>query len=103
MNRIALVRTTLADMAAAEHLARTLVDEKLAACVTLEPVRSIYRWQGAIADDAEIALLCKTATDRAEALRARIAELHDYGLPVIESWAVECDATAAAWVRDATV
>jgi periplasmic divalent cation tolerance protein len=102
LNRIALVRTTLADMATAEQLARTLVEARLAACVTLEPVRSIYRWQGAIADDAEVALLCKTATDRAEALRARIAALHGYGLPVIESWAVECDAAAALWVRDAT-
>jgi periplasmic divalent cation tolerance protein len=102
LNRIALVRTTLGDMAAAEQLARALVEQRLAACVTLEPVRSIYRWQGAIADDTEVALLCKTATDRAEALRARIAALHDYGLPVIESWTVECDATAAAWVREAT-
>lgn len=102
MNRIALVRTTLADMAAAEQLAHTLVDERLAACVTLEPVRSIYRWQGAISDDAEVALLCKTATDRAEALRARIAALHNYGLPVIESWAVECDAATVEWIRDAT-
>ena len=89
-------------MAAAEKLAHALVEERLAACVTLEPVRSIYRWQGAIADDAEVAILCKTATDRAEALRARIAALHGYGLPVIESWAVDCDETDVAWVRDST-
>lgn len=99
---IALLRTTCASEERAAALARQMVEEKLAACATLEPVRSIYRWQGAIEDDAEMAVTFKTAIDRAGALRKRIAALHDYHLPVIEGWQVDAGTEAETWVRDAT-
>jgi len=99
---IVLLRTTCASEERAAALARQMVEEKLAACATLEPVRSIYRWQGAVEDDPEVAVTFKTATDRAPALRARIVALHDYHLPVIEGWQIDAGADAEAWVRDAT-
>src|SRR5690606_34118253 len=74
--------------AAGEHadkaraIARILVEERLAACVSLIPqLCSIYEWQGQIHDDAEQLAIVKTAADRFEALRARIAELHPYRCP----------------------
>jgi len=99
---IALLRTTFAGEESAAALARQMVEEKLAACATLAPVRSIYRWQHQIEDEAEVAVTFKTATDRAAALRARIAALHDYQLPVIEGWQLDVGSDAEAWVRDAT-
>lgn len=66
----------------AEELARALVDEGLAACVNVVPsVRSFYRWQGAVQSDPELLLLIKTTTERLEALRRRLRELHSYDLP----------------------
>jgi len=65
-------------------MARTLVEEGLAACVNIVPsVRSVYRWQGEICDDAEVLLLLKTRQDRFEALRSRVAALHPYEVPEI--------------------
>lgn len=79
-----VVLSTFPDAETAAGVARTLVDERLAACVNLVPaIRSIYRWQGAISDDAESLAIIKTTTDRYPALAARITALHPYQVPEI--------------------
>lgn len=102
MNEIALVRTTFGDTSRAEQVARSVIAERLAACATLDQVRSIYRWDGAIEQADEVAVLFKTSVEAAPALRARIAALHDYDVPVIECWHVETDVQAAEWARKST-
>ena len=78
------VLVTAPDAEVGERLARALVDERLAACVNLiDSVRSIYRWQGNVEDDAEVLLVAKTGASRCEALAARVEALHPYELPEI--------------------
>jgi periplasmic divalent cation tolerance protein len=68
----------------ARRLARTLVEEGLAACVTtLSAVESIYRWHGAIESAAEWLLLIKSTQERYPDLERRIVELHTYDTPEI--------------------
>jgi periplasmic divalent cation tolerance protein len=68
----------------AASLARTLVGERLAACVNLvERVRSIYRWEGEVQDDAEVLMVIKTRADAFERLKARVVELHEYRCPEV--------------------
>jgi periplasmic divalent cation tolerance protein len=82
MTNVVVVWTTMPDDARTEELARTLVDEKLAACVNVHgSMVSTYRWKGAIERDAERQLVIKTTTDRVGALRTRLRELHPYELP----------------------
>jgi periplasmic divalent cation tolerance protein len=82
MTRTILVLTTVADNERAEELARTLVDEHLAACVNVHgPMTSFYRWKGAVERDAERQLVIKTTRDRLPALEARLKALHAYELP----------------------
>ena len=102
MSRIFLVRTTVADAATADRIGRQMVEERLAACATFSAARSVYRWHGAIETDDETEILFKTTLDRAAALRARIATLHTYDLPVIEAWEAQVDAAVADWVYGAT-
>jgi len=65
-------------------LARSLVDERLAACVTVLPgVSSVYRWEGAVETASESLLLVKTRRDRLDHLRERIVELHPYDVPEV--------------------
>ncbi len=79
---VEVVLLTAPDAEVGARLARALVAEGLAACVNVVPgVRSIYRWQGELHDDAEVLLVAKTCADRAEALGARVRELHPYELP----------------------
>ena len=79
-----VVLSTFPDAESAARVARTLVEERLAACVNLVPaIRSIYRWQGEISDETETLAIIKTTAERYAALAARISELHSYQVPEI--------------------
>jgi periplasmic divalent cation tolerance protein len=67
----------------ARTLARALVDERLAACVNLLPVESIYRWKGQVETAAETLLVIKTRRDRLDGLARRVRALHPYAVPEI--------------------
>jgi periplasmic divalent cation tolerance protein len=83
-NNVFLVFSTCADEAAGRRIARKLVEERLAACVNLQPgITSIYRWEGAIEEAGECLLVVKTSSERLEALTERLRALHDYELPEI--------------------
>jgi periplasmic divalent cation tolerance protein len=103
MSELILILTTMPDDNRADALARTLVDERLAACVNVHaPMMSTYRWKGAVERDTERQIVIKTALGRRAALEARLRELHPYELPEF----VVLDATAsdayAAWVSGET-
>jgi periplasmic divalent cation tolerance protein len=82
MTDCVLVWTTLGADADARNLADTLVNERLAACVTVQaPMDSVYRWRGSVEHERERQILIKTTTERVSALAARVRELHPYELP----------------------
>lgn len=77
-----IVLTTAANPEEAERIARTLVEERVAACATLVPsVRSIYRWEGKIENARETLLLIKTGAEQLAALEVRLHALHSYETP----------------------
>lgn len=79
-----------ADAEEAERIGRTVVEERLAACINiLAPCRSIYRWQGAIETAEEVPAILKTESDAADALMTRIAGLHSYEVPCIAVWPID--------------
>lgn len=68
----------------ASEIARTLVTERLAACVNILPaVRSIYQWKGELCDDNESLLVIKTRAERLEELTARLLRCHPYDIPEV--------------------
>jgi periplasmic divalent cation tolerance protein len=74
--------STVATPEAADRLAAALVERRLAACVNVVPgVVSHYRFEGRQHRDAELLLVIKTRTEKLEALRAALAELHPYDVP----------------------
>lgn len=93
---------TFPDRDTAVAVSRTLVDERLAACVNLLPAAlSIYRWQGEVEQTEEVPALIKTAADRLPALMARLRALHPYDCPEL----IALDAVAGLpayldWVRE---
>ena len=63
----------------AVDLAKTLVEERLVACVNLVPgLRSIYWWRGKVEDEPEVLCIMKTRSNLFESLRDRVRELHSY-------------------------
>lgn len=77
-----LVLTTLPADADGEAFGRSLVDERLAACVNLLPLMdSVYRWEGSIEYETERQIVIKTSRERVPALWDRVRELHPYEVP----------------------
>ncbi|MBF0159698.1 MAG: divalent-cation tolerance protein CutA [Magnetococcales bacterium] len=84
-----MVWCSVASDGEAQHIAETVVTERLAACVHLFPSgRSIYRWQGDLQCDHEIMLLIKTQRDLYPLLEQRLRTLHSYRVPEILAVAV---------------
>ncbi len=85
---VVLVTAPSADEAA--RIARTLVEEKLAACGNVVPgVRSIYRWQGKVCDEQEALLVLKLPAKRFPELRDRVVALHPYEVPEVIALRIE--------------
>lgn len=77
-----VVLTTLASAEEAVALVRALLERRLIACGTVLPAaRSLYRWQGKIADEGEAVVLLKTGASRLDSLQLAFAELHPYKVP----------------------
>ena len=79
-----LVFSNLPDRDSAEQLAKLLIAQRLAACVSvLSPCTSVYRWRGAVETANEIPVLIKTTRERYPALETAIRTHHPYELPEI--------------------
>lgn len=100
MNGIVTVYAVFASMEEAERIGRTMIEQRLAACVNiLGACRSIYRWQGRVEEASEVAALFKTAADRASALIDAIAGLHSYDVPAAVVWPIaDAYPAYAKWV-----
>ena len=101
MTDLVIVLTTITEERA-DALASTLVNERLAACVNVHaPMRSTYRWRGAVESELERQLVIKTTKGKLAILEARLRELHPYDLP--EFIVVAADAASDAyqgWVAE---
>jgi periplasmic divalent cation tolerance protein len=91
MSEPIVVFVTCGEEDEAVTIAQTLVEERLAACVSIvPPVRSIYRWEGKIWDEEEFLLIIKTEKERFQNLQEKVKSLHSYsvpeiiGLPIVE-------------------
>ena len=78
-----IVLCTVGKQEDADRIAGELVARRLAACVSVTPVVSTYRWKGSVEKDAELLLFVKTRADRFAALREAIVDLHPYQVPEI--------------------
>ena len=84
MEEPVLLYLTCANRDEAKTIARTLIDERLIACANiLGKMTSVYRWEGTVVEDEEIAVLLKTRRDMAARATERVKELHSYDLPCV--------------------
>jgi periplasmic divalent cation tolerance protein len=94
-----VVLTTCPDESTAARIARELIESRLAACVTRQPVRSTYAWQGRIHDAPEMLLIIKTPAARYAQLEQRLQSLHPYDVPEIIALPVAAGSAAyLAWL-----
>ena len=92
-----LVLTTEADQQRASALADQLISRELAACVSLQPIQSCYRWEGRIEHANEVQLLIKTTAPGLSAVLGSIQALHSYDNPEILHWEAHPSQAYGAW------
>ncbi len=99
-----MVFITAASTEEASKIARAVVDERLAACCNIvNPVTSIYRWEGKVMEDPEALMIVKTRSALLEPLIKRVKELHSYDVPEVISVALgEGNPAYMKWLADST-
>ena len=104
IDNVLIVLTNCPDAEIADRIARTLVEQKLAACVNRMPaVDSVYRWQGAVERAVEVPLLIKSTRERLPEVQEAIRALHPYEVPEIVAIPVVAGLPAyLRWVVDET-
>ena len=100
-----IVLVTCGSEEEALKISRSLVEERLAACVNLiSPVRSIYRWEGEIWDEKEWLLMIKTQRKRFKEIEAKVKSLHSYSVPEIIALPIIAGSSSyLAWLAEMTL
>jgi periplasmic divalent cation tolerance protein len=83
MTQYGIVLVTASSQNEAEAIAQALLQFKLAACVSLMPIRSLYTWEGEVHNEAEWQLVIKTDLRKFSQLEAKVRELHSYQVPEV--------------------
>ena len=83
MNQILLLKTTESNKKKAKKIAKLLISKKLAACVTLKNIYSIYEWEGKIEEDVEIEITIKTKPKLKNTLIDFLQKKTSYDIPQI--------------------
>ncbi len=100
ITELIIVITTVPNQAIAQEIAKTLVEEKYAACVQVLPsLTSTYIWESKLCVESEQLLLIKTLGDRYQALETKLRLIHPYSEPeIIAISAVAASKTYEQWV-----
>ncbi len=100
MDDLVILYTTWPDAETAEACGRAAVQARLAACANLlAPLRSIYRWEGALQAETETPMLLKTTAEAAERLKDFVLQRHPYEVPCVLALAVDPAKSHAAYLQ----
>ncbi|MDI6888197.1 MAG: divalent-cation tolerance protein CutA [Methanocellales archaeon] len=94
-----MVYITANDLDEAKRISRVLVEERLAACVNVFPITSMYHWDG-LREEKEVALIAKTKTANVKKVENRVKELHSYDVPCIISFQIDGSEEFLKWIGD---
>ena|SRR5579863_2617026 len=99
----AVLLTSLPDRVAAQKLAEALVSRRLAACVQMLPIESVYEWKGKMEESTEILLICKIRREDYAEAESLILSQHTYEIPEVVMLPIEAGASGyLAWLEKVT-
>ncbi len=99
VEKVCVVTTTVASECAAQQLAQSMVQSRLAACAQIEPIASHYYWQGSMQREPEWRVVFKTLPDSLQQLVQRLRAEHPYELPQLLMRTEQCLSDYAQWLR----
>ena len=99
-----VILTTLANESDAAKLITALLEQRLVACGTILPARSLYRWEGTVRNEGESLVLLKSRRERWAALKQAVEKSHPYDVPELLALPVQGGLPAyVAWLMTETV
>lgn len=99
-----IVTTTVDTEKSAKEIARTLLEARLAACIQIFPIESLYHWEGAVAESREFLLQMKTRSGHFPAIQEQIEQLHSYDIPeIIMTPLLDANEAYLAWIDEETL
>lgn len=94
-----MIYTTVGEAEEARAIAREMVRENRVACVNvLAPHTAIYRWEGVVHENDEVAMILKASEAEYGAAVERLRELHPYETPVIVWWGADAIPETLSWI-----
>lgn len=97
------VYITCKDHNEAKQIATHLLQKRLIACANIFPITSVFRWQGKITDESEVAMLCKAKKQDFSRIKEEARQIHSYEIPCIVAFPwQESDEEYAKWVNEET-
>lgn len=95
------VYITCKDMSEAKKISKHLLEKKLIACANMFPIESMYKWEGKLVDEKEVAMLCKAKKSNYDEIEAEVKQLHSYDVPCIVAfdW-VKSSNEFSRWVNE---
>lgn len=102
MREYAEIHITCGSEEEAERIARVVLTRRLAACLHLTPIRSMYEWKGELCDDREVVLVARTRHDLMALVVALVHEQHSYELPAVTAAPMTGSDAYVAWIEECT-
>tara|TARA_B100000212_G_C27226684_1_gene469710 strand:+ start:105 stop:416 length:312 start_codon:yes stop_codon:yes gene_type:complete len=100
MNKLLLLITTVPSAGLAKDIAKSLVERKLAACVSLQEVNSVYSWESRIEQNKEIELKIKSTPEKLNKIIEFLKESISYEVPQLIFKLFDSEANYFNWVRE---
>ncbi len=96
-----IVYITAGDMEEARKIGKRLIEERLAACVNIFPITSIFRWKNNIEDANEFGIIVKTKSSKIKEIEKKVKEIHSYEVPCVISFRIdEGSADYIKWIDE---
>ncbi len=96
-----VIYITAGNLDEARRIGKKLIEERLAACVNIFPITSIYRWKDDIEESNEFGMIVKTKTEKVKDIERRVKQLHSYEVPCVLSFNVgEGSAEYLKWIGE---
>ena len=103
MNKLLLLITTVPNQLMAEEIAKELIKGKLAACVSLKEIKSIYKWQGNIEENKEIEITIKSLPENLNELTLKLKERINYEVPELIYKIFDSENSYFEWIKESII
>ena len=102
MNKVLFLITTVPNQLLAEQIAKELIEVKLAACVSIKEIKSIYKWQGRIEENKEFELTIKSLPENLNELTLIVKSKTTYEVPELIYKIFDSENSYFQWIKEST-